>query len=131
MSTPTITKELHQYTLRLAAPETEFDAEFPQMMANRMAVSYLKYGPLADGYPDRVDAIASLHQRLDEYARTGNTEALVDAANYCMIEFMHPRHPAAYFAATDSDGSPGRTRVDGSVDAGRNNARPAKQKARR
>ena len=109
MTAPTITKELHQYTVRLAAPETEFAPEFPQMMANRMAVSFLKYGPVANGYP----------------------EMLVDAANFALIEFMHPRHPDAYFAATDSDQSPGRTRVDGSVDAGRNDAGPARTRTPR
>jgi hypothetical protein len=38
----------------------------------------------------------------------GNAEYLVDAANFLMIEFMHPAHPAAHYRATDASGSPGR-----------------------
>jgi hypothetical protein len=38
----------------------------------------------------------------------GNTEYLIDAANYCMIEFLYPKHPDAFFRPTDSDESNGR-----------------------
>ena len=104
-------------TAKLAAPASEFSEQFIAGMANRMAVSYHKYGPVAAAYPLRVDAIASLNQRLDKYAETGNTEFLMDAANFAMIEFMHPAHPEAEFVATDSDASPGRVWLDGSVTA--------------
>jgi hypothetical protein len=81
-----------------------------------MLVSFYKYGAVANAYPDRVDAIASLQQRLKLYASgdpakgiaPGNTEYLMDAANFAMIEFMHPRHPDAHFKGTDDEGSPGR-----------------------
>lgn len=112
--------ELHDMRVRLAAPESEMDPVFLQGMANRMAVSFHKYGALADGYPLRVSALASLQQRLDMYRETGNTEYLIDAANFAMIEYMHPAHPLAHFAATDSDGSPGRVWMDGSVNAAKN-----------
>lgn len=111
-------KSIGKYVL--ASPKTEFSSEFVQFMANRMSVSYHKYGPVADGYPDKLDAIASLKQRLDTYAETGNTEFLVDAANFAMIEFMHPKSVKAHFRPTDSNESPGRTRVNGQVDWGRN-----------
>lgn len=113
-------KEMHTITTRLAAPESEFSVKFVQGMANRMAVSFFKYGLVADGYPGNVDALASLRHRLDLYAETGNTEHLIDAANYAMIEFMHPAHPSAFFMATDSDGSPGRVRADGTINDARN-----------
>lgn len=87
---------------------TEFSEEFAQGMKNRMEVSYHKYGPLADAYPHKVDAIGSLSERLHKYAETGNTEWLIDVANFAMIEFMHPRHPQAHFKGTDDDASPGR-----------------------
>ena len=112
--------KLSLITAKLAAPETEFSTEFVQAMANRMAVSFHKYGPVSEGYPERVDAIESLQARLTMYAKTGNKEWLVDAGNFCMIEFMHPAHPDAHFRPTDSDESPGRVRSDGSVDAERN-----------
>jgi len=117
-------KELHTITVRLAAPESEFSAPFAQGMANRMAVSFHKYGPVASGYPGKVDALASLRQRLNLYEETGNTEYLIDAANFAMIEFAHPAHLEAHFAATDSDGSPGRVRADGTVDQERNEWTP-------
>lgn len=94
-------------------PETENSLLFHQGMVNRMGVSYFKYGKVALGFPECVDAIASLHDRLVKYAATGNAEWLIDAANFAMIEFMHPRHPRAHFEATDSDESPGRVRLDG------------------
>ena len=84
-------------------PATEFSDTFVQGMYDRMAVSYFKYGPVAKGYPDKVDAIASLRVRLDRYVETGNTEWLMDVANFAMIEFMRPRHPGAHFKGTDDD----------------------------
>lgn len=97
--------------------KTEFSPEFIQGMKDRMVISYHKYGAVAEAYPIRVDAIASLLQRLDKYAETGNTEYLIDAANFAMIEFMLPRHPHAFFQGTDDSGSPGRVALrTGEVD---------------
>lgn len=89
-------------------PASEFSTPFVQGMADRMSVSHAKYGRVAEAYPARVDAIASLKARLERYAKDGNTEWLMDVANFAMIEFMHPRHKAAHFKATDSKDSPGR-----------------------
>lgn len=91
-----------------SVPSSEFSSEFAQGMYDRMAVSYSKYGAVAEAYPSRVDAIASLKKRLEKYEQTGNTEWLMDVGNFAMIEFMHPRHPEAHFRATDSKESPGR-----------------------
>ena len=87
---------------------TEISEPFIEGMRNRMKVSYHKYGPVASAYPDRVNAIASLQDRLRKYAETGNTEYLMDAANFAMIEYMYPTHPQGHFQGTDDDGSPGR-----------------------
>jgi len=81
---------------------------FLDAMRSRMAVSFYKYGPVADAYPAKVNALDSLRLRLEKYLTTGNTEFLVDAANFAMIEFMHPSHPDAFFQGTDADQSPGR-----------------------
>jgi hypothetical protein len=102
-------------------PDTEFSEEFVKGMRNRMAVSYYKYGPVTDAYPHKVDAIASLTQRLRKYADTGNTEWLMDAANFAMIEFMHPRHPSAHFTGTDDEASPGRVALRTGRDDKRDN----------
>lgn len=90
-------------------PDTEYSVEFLQGMVDRMAVSYHKYGAVADAYPHPVNALKSLQQRLEKYLETGNTEFLIDAANFCMIEFLRPSVDGATFRATDSDESPGRT----------------------
>jgi len=72
-------------------------------MYDRMCVSFFKYGLVEKGYPDKVDAIGSLEKRLENYKNTGNTEWLMDVANFAMIEYMRPRHPKAHFKATDGD----------------------------
>lgn len=99
---------------RLAAPASEFDAEFVQLMANRMAVSYHKYGPRAEA---DIDCLASAALHMKAYQKDGNPEHYVDAANYLMMAFGKER---AAFRPTDSDESPGRARLDGSVDQKRN-----------
>ena len=116
MSEPAREKTLRRISTRLAAPMSEFSPEFVQGMANRMAVSFHKYGKVADGFPANIDAIASLQSRLVKYAETGNTEWLMDVANFAMIEFMHPALPGAFFQPTDSDQSPGRRAKKGTVD---------------
>jgi len=88
-------------------PHTEVDETFIAGMRNRMEVSFHKYGPVAKGAP-KMDTVASLMKRLRMYAETGNTEYLIDAANFAMIEFMYPKHPTAHFTPTDDSGSPGR-----------------------
>jgi hypothetical protein len=88
--------------------QTEFSEPFAQAMRDRMVVSFYKYGPLAEAFPHKVSAVASLQDRLRKYAETKNTEFLIDAANFAMIEFMHPSIEGAAFAGTDDDQSPGR-----------------------
>lgn len=109
MSTPQITT----YPIRVTSPESEVSKPFLQGMANRMSVSFHKYGLVTDAYPHKVDALATLEARLDRYRETGNTEWLIDAANMAMIEFMCPSVDGAEFRATDSDESIGRVTTDG------------------
>ena len=86
--------------------KTEFSEDFIQKMKNRMITSYYKYGPLEQNVAT-VNEIRSLRERLELYETTGNTEWLVDVANFAMIEFMYPKHKDAHFKATDSKESPG------------------------
>lgn len=103
--------------------ETEFSEPFVQGMRERMVVSFYKYGHVGEAYPHKVNAVTSLTDRLRKYAETKNTEYLIDAANFAMIEFMFPSVEGAFFAGTDDDGSPGRraTRT-GTVDKRDNQA---------
>jgi hypothetical protein len=85
----------------------EYSHDFLEMMKARMRMSFYKYGPLRNCYPKKYSALESLQLRLEKYVETGNTEWLIDAANFCMIEFMCPSHKKAHFRATDSSESPG------------------------
>lgn len=104
-------------------PTSEFSEQFVQGMYDRMAVSFFKYGAVADAYPEKVDAVASLKLRLDKYIAIGNTEFLMDVANFAMIEFMRPRVHGAYFKPTDS-GAPGRVWTNGEQSQRANNSDP-------
>lgn len=86
----------------------DWSADFIHYMQNRIVASHYKYGWMSESYPTGLaDAIKSLEKRLALYKETGNTEWLVDLANFAMIEFMFPQHKDAHFRATDSDESPG------------------------
>ena len=99
----------------MTVPYSEFSEKFVSGMRDRMEISFHKYGPIADAYPSKVNAIESCNKRVDKYFETGNTEWLIDAANFLMIEFMHPSHPSAHFKGTDSKDSPGRITQNGEV----------------
>jgi len=99
-----------------SVPHTEYSKTFIQGMLDRVAMAYHNYGAMADAYPDKVDAVASSKKRLNDYASSPlashggneNREWLMDAANFLMIEFKHPRHPQAYYRPTSKEESPGR-----------------------
>lgn len=89
-------------------PVSEFSQQFLQAMVDRMAMSYSTYGKVRDAYPDKVDALVSMRARISKYTQTKNLEWLVDAANFCMIEFMCPSIEEARFMPTTAKESPGR-----------------------
>lgn len=96
----------------MKAPSSEVSEAFVQGMRDRMATSYFKYGAVAKAYPRKVNALESLRRRIEKYEETGNTEWLMDVANFAMIEFMHPSHKRAHYKPTDSSESPGRASYD-------------------
>jgi hypothetical protein len=83
----------------------DFSQDFVNKMRARVATSYYKYGPWAKNRPF-VDCLANVQTRIKIYQDTGNTEGLVDAANFLMLEFELPKHPNAHFRATDSKEAP-------------------------
>lgn len=105
--------------LPASVPSSEFSEPFAQGMADRMAVSFFKYGFVKDAV-GRTNFIESMKVRLDLYLNggtvkgvavpAGNTEYLMDAANFLMMEFMHPSVQGAQFIPTDNTGSPGRVK---------------------
>lgn len=104
MSTNDQKPETHQ--VRIQVP-SEWSPEFVQGMADRMSVSFFKYGAIQDAFPGKIDATENVRLRIEKYRETKNLEFLIDAANYCLIEFMCPSERDAFFKDTDSDESPG------------------------
>lgn len=92
---------------------SEWCPEFETARRYRMVMGALRYGLLADpGKWAGYDLLGGMRRKLEVYHRTGNTEALVDAANYLMLEFMRPSHPHAHFRAEDDrDHCPVATRA--------------------
>ena len=80
---------------------TEWCDAFDVARRYRMLIGAFRYGLLSDPAKWRYDFLGGLRKKLDHYRRTGNTESLVDASNYLMLEFMRPSHPAAHFRAED------------------------------
>lgn len=78
-----------------------------QLMVNRMAFSHFKYGNMEDKYPDSAHAVDSVYKRLSMYGKSGNTEDVLDAANFCVIEHILPSHEKAHFRSQESKESPG------------------------
>jgi hypothetical protein len=96
-----------------AITEPCISREFLQGMLDRMAVSYFKYGPVTTESLSNRDLQECIRTRLDAYGFDGNTEWLMDAANFAMMEYMVPKHPDAHFRATEGDESPGVQLLDG------------------
>ena len=80
----------------------EFDPKFFELMRNRMLVSRHKYGHVSEKYKNAewYDMVKNIKYRVGLYEKTGNTEYLVDVANFCMIEWMAMQ---GQFQATDDD----------------------------
>ena len=85
----------------------EYSTEFDKLRKSRVEISFYKYGAARDNFGSgRVDAIGSLELCLDKFKKTGNTEYLLDVANYAMFRYMFPL-PGEYFKTTDSSESAG------------------------
>ena len=90
--------------------DKEYSEEFDTRRKNAILTSYYKYGPSKENFKkEMVDAIGSLKKNLKKFEETGNTEYLVDVANYAMFRYMYPQGNESY-RPTDSNESAG---VDG------------------
>jgi hypothetical protein len=79
---------------------SEWCTEFEQYMRNRLVMGALRYGLLRSGRD--YDNVRSAIEHLKDYARTGNQEHLVDAANLCLVEFVREScHPQPFFRSID------------------------------
>ncbi len=104
-------------------PMDQIDKPFIQGMLDRMVLGYHNYGHMRRKY-SRPDNIKNVRIRLAKYLKTGNMEWLMDAANYCMMEFAVPAHVHAHFRSTDSHESPGAI-VDGRLIKNKREMKPA------
>lgn len=87
--------------------DKEYSVEFDMRRQNAILVSYHKYGPSKENFKKgMVDAIGSLEKCLKKFKETGNTEYLVDVANYAMFRYMYPQGNESY-RPTDSNQSAG------------------------
>ena len=85
----------------------DYSNEFETLRQNAIIQSHYKYGWMSESYPELANAFGSLKKRIDLYEQTGNADWLIDIANFAMIEFMYPAHPAYHFRRTSSEESPG------------------------
>jgi hypothetical protein len=82
----------------------QFSEDFVRKMKARVFMGYHRYGE-SKRYKEetKYDILKTVEKHLRLYNETGNSERLVDAANYLMIEFMHPQHPNAHFKADEEE----------------------------
>ena len=81
--------------------EMQISEEFLQKMRNRAVFAFYRYGGSNQYNGRRFDQVEEAFKKLSRYLRTGNTENLVDAANYCMVAYMSDFHPNKHFKSQD------------------------------
>ena len=89
-----------------SVPIDQIDIPFLQGMLNRIAFGFHNYGHMRK-YENKSHSLKNIELRLKEYRRTHNTEFLMDAANFCMMEFCVPSYADAHFRPTSKAESPG------------------------
>ena len=87
--------------------KTDYSLQFDEKRKGLVVQSHYKYGRAGRNFATgNVDAIGSLEKCLAKFKETGNTEYLLDVANYAMFRYMWPQS-GEYFKHTDSDESAG------------------------
>lgn len=80
--------------------------QMAQWMANRLTVGVVRYDP--PRHERRY--LSRLEREVKAYKRTGNIEHLINAANYCVLEYMRPEHTSPHHnneAVSVTRGRPG------------------------
>ena len=86
--------------------QTEWSPKFEKLMRNRLLMGAMRYGTfeekLVSAKSSRPwDLLTPIRSKLELYQQTGNSEYLVDIANYCMLAFEFDPHPNKHFEALD------------------------------
>jgi hypothetical protein len=76
--------------------------DFPQMMDDRLAMGELRYGKTKTSVAKFRD-FKKAGERMALYMATGNTEHLIDAANFLRLEFKRSKHPKRHFKSSDRE----------------------------
>lgn len=85
--------------------ESEWSSNFETLMRNRLIMGALRYSTFQEirtkpkGGHWRFKE--TLTKMIESYEQTGNSEFLVDAANYCLLAFEFDPHPTKHFYAQD------------------------------
>lgn len=80
---------------------TQWSPAFERHMRDRLLMGRFRYGDMSDPAKGKYKNIESAIKRLQRYLEDGNQELLVDAANLCLIEFVHPNHANPHFTSED------------------------------
>jgi hypothetical protein len=103
-------KEQNMAEIKLKFPNSipldQLDIPFLQGMLDRMAVGFYNYGNMRRN-ENKSNSLKNIEIRLKKYKATHNTEFLMDAANFCMMEFVKSSFEDAYFKTTNKAESPG------------------------
>lgn len=99
---------------------SEWSPLFERLMRNRLLMGALRYGVLE--YKRKVgakwDLVGAIEAKIHKYHETGNTEYLVDIANYALLEFECGAHPLKHFHALDNHHDHCRMKRAGAGDNG-------------
>jgi hypothetical protein len=113
MSNPETLKEhIQDFLTNGGVPASEASPDFIIKMLSAMMVSYHKYGLVREAYPMKFNATDDVRLRMTKYRETGNKHYLVDAANFAMIEAMHPSRTDSAWGSNEPSDSPGRVSAD-------------------
>lgn len=89
-----------RYTL--AQLESNWSPEFERLCRNRLMMGCLRYGHMDEQRTNhKWDVLKAIGAKVQAYELTGNTEHIVDAANYCQLVFVLDPHPTKHFSALD------------------------------
>ena len=81
---------------------SRMNQEFLRGMEDRLMMGHFRYGWKADR-GQKYNTPKALADRVQMYLDTGNTEYLMDVANFAMLEFEDPYHPNDHFHAGDDN----------------------------
>lgn len=95
-----------QQTKSIKVLEENWSPTFERLMRNRLMVGALRYGLISQQKKKRKtgvawDVLKPIQDKVAAYERTGNTEYLVDAANYLLLVFELDEHPNKHFSTLD------------------------------